>query len=432
MHDDPRWSRLRPFVRGGFWRNFRGKYPETSEMYARMMDVSNRLQAAIDAGGKSALLDQARDHLYRSQCNCPWWHGAFGGVYLPHLRNAVFQHLIAADELLDRASGEESSLSTRAADFNFDLAPEVRMANRHLIAWFAPARGGMLYELDVRAIHHNVLATMDRRPEAYHEKVRQGASHGDSSAASIHDRVVFKQAGLEQQLIYDRHRRKSLVDHFWPLDAGVGDVASGEIREVGDFVDGAFDSKIRRSGDRHQLLMSRDGDADGCPVRLTKGVTLATDGRSLEIACLIEGLPAGRSYRYGMEFNFAGMPAGQDDRYFSDMKGTRLGQLGTRLDLCECAGIALADQWLGLEARLSWDRAASLFAFPIAAVSQSEGGFELVHQSVAVIPNWVVRADANGRWSVRMELELMGRSAPQAASPAADAVANMNPAAQTV
>ena len=27
MHDDPRWASLRPFVRGGFWRNFKVKYP---------------------------------------------------------------------------------------------------------------------------------------------------------------------------------------------------------------------------------------------------------------------------------------------------------------------------------------------------------------------------------------------------------------------
>ena len=28
--------------------------------------------------------------LYRGQCNCGYWHGAFGGIYLPHLRNAIY------------------------------------------------------------------------------------------------------------------------------------------------------------------------------------------------------------------------------------------------------------------------------------------------------------------------------------------------------
>ena len=56
-----------------------------------MMMVSRRLQAAADAGdAANELIEQARRALYRGQCNCSYWHGAFGGIYLPHLRNAVY------------------------------------------------------------------------------------------------------------------------------------------------------------------------------------------------------------------------------------------------------------------------------------------------------------------------------------------------------
>ena len=72
----------------------------------------------------------------------------------------------------------------------------------------------MLYELDVRSICHNLLATLARRPEAYHRKMLAGANNGNGQVASIHDRVVFKQAGLDQRLQYDRWPRKSLLDHF--------------------------------------------------------------------------------------------------------------------------------------------------------------------------------------------------------------------------
>ena len=40
----------------------------------------------------------------------------------------------------------------------------------------------------------------------------------------------------------------------------------------------------------------------------------------------------------------------------------------------------------------------------IATVSQSEGGFELVHQSVVVQPHWILQADAQGAWSVTIRL----------------------------
>ena len=35
------WQEIAPFVRGGYWRNFKIKYPETNEMYARMQMVCN-------------------------------------------------------------------------------------------------------------------------------------------------------------------------------------------------------------------------------------------------------------------------------------------------------------------------------------------------------------------------------------------------------
>ena len=102
LQDKGEWDQIKPFVRGGYWRNFKVKYPETNAMYARMQLVSRRLHEAVQAGAAGELIDQARLELYRGQCNCSYWHGAFGGVYLPHLRNAVYQHLIAADNLLDQ------------------------------------------------------------------------------------------------------------------------------------------------------------------------------------------------------------------------------------------------------------------------------------------------------------------------------------------
>ena len=73
MAHDPRWPAVRQFLRGGFWRNFRVKYPEADEMYCRMMAVSVRLadafgNASDDASGDDVsqeFLDQAQTELYR-------------------------------------------------------------------------------------------------------------------------------------------------------------------------------------------------------------------------------------------------------------------------------------------------------------------------------------------------------------------------------
>jgi alpha-amylase len=47
-----------------------------------------------------------------------------------------------------------------------------------------------------------------------------------------------------------------------------------------------------------------------------------------------------------------------------------------------------------------------LWTYPIATVSQSESGFELVHQSVVVHPHWQIEAGRDGRWSVTMTLAI--------------------------
>ena len=73
------------------------------------------------------------------------------------------------------------------------------------------------------------------------------------------------------------------------------------------------------------------------------------------------------------------------------------------------------DGWLDIQARLTFAAATNgaqtgVWTFPIRSVSQSEGGFELVHQSVVVMPHWIVTPDAAGGWGVTMRLDL-GRGA---------------------
>lgn len=421
MDHDPRWDSLKRFVRGGFWRNFKVKYPETDEMYARMMMVSRRFEQARQNGAEGADYENARRCLYRGQCNCSYWHGAFGGVYLPHLRNAVYNQLIAADNLIDRATGKTGPrVEATVDDFNFDARQEIRLANDKLTCLFAPAAGGQMYELDVRSICHNLLATLARRPESYHRLVRGGAEAG--GIASIQQEIIFKQQGLEERLHYDAHPRKSLIDHFYDNEATLESVQSGEATERGDFAMGVYESRVRRSPDRIQVQLSREGNAWGLPIRITKAVTSQAGSNTLEIAYLLEDLPKDQILHFGVELNFAGLPSGAEDRFFHRARGERLGHLGTALDLHEIESLGMVDQWLGIDVRLRVNRPTSLWTFPIETVSQSEGGYELVHQSVVMMPHWWIRGDETGRWSVTMMLEMDTSQAESRMKPAAAAV----------
>ena len=407
LEGDPRWKQIQSFISGGFWRNFKVKYPETNLMYSRMMYVSGLLQQAIEMGASESVIEAARDHLYQGQCNCSYWHGAFGGIYLPHLRNAVYQHLLYAENLLRRSRTPETSfVEADSKDYNFDGRTEIRLANEHLTAWVSPHAGGHIYELDLMQIGHNLGATLARRNEVYHAKVLKGQNESDGDAASIHDMVVFKQEGLEEKLQYDLRLRNSLIDHFWDENVTLDDLADAKAMERGDFADGDFGAKIRRSPDRIQVMMAREGNAWGIPLKITKGLTFCKASNEIEIAYLVEGLPTDRSFQFAVEYNFAGLPDGQDDRFFSDDAGKKLGQLGEKIHLPSAKKLSLTDQWLGLELSLELDSDATIWAYPVQAVSQSESGFESVHQAVCVQPSWNIRGDVTGRWSSRMKLKL--------------------------
>ena len=157
---------------------------------------------------------------------------------------------------------------------------------------------------------------------------------------------------------------------------------------------------------RTRILMTREGSVRGEPLLITKALTLAAGSSTQEIAYRLDRLPKCQRLLFAAELNFAGMPSGRDDRYFYDGNHSRLGQLGTLLDLTDVDDLGLLDEWLGLDVGLKMSRPGGIWTFPVETVSQSEGGFELVHQSVAVQPHWLVTPDADGRWSVTMHLEI--------------------------
>lgn len=417
-HDAPDGSpakQLQPFLRGGFWRNFRVKYSESHDMSARMLQVSGRLDELSQgpaATEQPDVLAQARTELYRAQCNCSYWHGAFGGLYLPHLRNAVYKHLIAADNLLEQATGRTGPwVQIDAADYNLDARREIRIASDRLVAFFSPARGGHLYELDLRTIQHNLLATLNRRPEVYHEKVRTaGEKQGQTAtdkAVSIHDLVAFKQPDLHKKLQYDAWPRKSCVDHFFQPGLTLARFQAGE-GSLGDFTTGVYEALIRRAPQHVQLRMWRAGRAGPFDVTVNKTVGLNRESGAsrMEILYELENLPTNVPLHFGVEFNFAGMAAGAADRYFYDARGDKLGQLESVLDLRDTDRISLIDEWLGLDVALESSLPGGVWTFPIQTISQSESGFEAVHQSCCVVPHWDIVSPPGGKWSVQLTLSL--------------------------
>ncbi|HUI30124.1 MAG TPA: alpha-amylase/4-alpha-glucanotransferase domain-containing protein, partial [Candidatus Acidoferrales bacterium] len=312
------------FVRGGYWRNFLAKYPESNNIHKKMIRLSERAHALERKGMK---MDHVLDKIWAAQCNDPYWHGIFGGLYLPNLRYPVYKSLIQAEVGIDKMENKKKIAVTHE-DFDRDGSEEILVESNVLDAYFKPEEGGMLFELDYKPIPFNVLDILSRRPEGYHKKLKRqpaSGSNGDE-IQSIHDMVVSKETGLEKLLNYDWYRRASFIDHFVG-DTTLEEFAAAKYHEKGDFVLGHYGRKISRRGGKVMVQFSRDGNADNIPLRITKNFELAAGSGKIICKYKIENLSAeelhnarGNSssaiFDFGVEFNFGLMAGDAYDRYY--------------------------------------------------------------------------------------------------------------------
>jgi len=160
------------WLRGAIWRNFQVRYREINDIHKQMLAASDLVEA-MPAGREH---DVALDHLYAGQSNDPYWHGLFGGIYLPDLRVSNLSHLIAAEDL---AAGDHASSGVRH-DTDLDGRDEVVFAGPGQFVTVKLEEGGGIPRWDLRAVGHPLAAVMRRRPEAYHETLRahELAGHG--------------------------------------------------------------------------------------------------------------------------------------------------------------------------------------------------------------------------------------------------------------
>jgi 4-alpha-glucanotransferase len=381
------------FVRGGYWRNFLAKYPESNNIHKKMIRLSERAHALERKGVK---VDRVLDKVWAAQCNDPYWHGIFGGLYLPNLRYPVYKSLIQAEVELDKLEHKKKIVVSHE-DFDRDGSEEVLVESNVLDAYFKPEEGGSLFELDYKPIPFNVLDILSRRPEGYHKKLQQpkDSESNDAAIQSIHDMVVSKESGLEKLLNYDWYRRASFIDHFIG-DTTIEEFAAAKYPEAGDFVTGKYERKISHKGEKVILQFSREGKVDkNFPVRLTKTFEMAAASGKIICGYRLENLtPDFFDIDFGVEFNFGLMAGDAYDRYYTINKAKpadpRLRSTGTTE---EVTSVSLSDEWQGLRAEIEVDKPLTLWRFPIETVSLSESGFERVYQSSVIFLHSKIRLE---------------------------------------
>ena len=377
---------------GGYFRNFFVKYPESNNMHKKMLMVSSKIQTLKKNKGsddRHKLLAQAEKELYMAQCNCAYWHGVFGGLYLSYLRDAIYDHLLRAENIIQKFQrGDKAFTEVLVTDFDKDGSEEVLMSNPYLNLYLSPKLGGGIFELDYKPKNFNLTNVMTRRPEAYHKKIleHKTGNQNNGGTPSIHDLVKVKEAGIEKYLVYDRARRISLVNHFLEPQCDLASLVAGNYKEHGDFYNGGYGFFPQRKNEEAQVNFSRTGQVEGNPVSITKIVTLLAGQSIVNIEYEVANLSDKKlKTLFGVEFNFTLLASDAPDRamVFPGSEGKlKMNSSGEKEKIFE---IKLIDEWKGFSVSLGLEKAGKLFWFPIETVSQSEGGFERTYQGSCFI-----------------------------------------------
>ncbi len=382
------------FVRGGHWRGFLAKYDESNYMHKRMLLVSEKFKKRLEEKPRDyETNDKIRHHLYAAQCNCAYWHGVFGGLYLPHLRSAVYEHIIRAEELLKTA---RENVKTELKDYDGDGYDEVIVSTNKMVSIIKPSLGGMMVELDNYESAFNVTDTLRRRKEGYHWKLAGAKLEHENKTAgekteSIHDLVLTKEKGLDKILADDWHARRCFIDHFLTSNTDIEKYASGNYGDDGDFVlePWLYDGS-RQMSNPGKVKLRREGNLwrpDGVkPLTIDKIFYFDNDSDVVGVNYMLTAGEDVPLVRFAVENNFNLLAGHADDRYvmFNGEK-PRNSYLDALNSVKKCTSVVLQDEWLKMSIGFLIDREAEVWQTPIFTVSLSEGGFEKVYQGTTIL-----------------------------------------------
>ncbi|MBX3616943.1 alpha-amylase/4-alpha-glucanotransferase domain-containing protein [Nitrosomonas sp.] len=345
------------FLRGGIWKNFFSRYPESNWMHKRMLALSARLAALP----KKQRTHRMQQKLYEAQANDAYWHGLFGGLYLPHLRRAVYNAIVELEALLDH---RDQRPSYHTEDTDLDGFDEAYLQNGILQAILKLDHFASICELDFYPLNHNFGDTLRSQAEHYHQKIQPGgppaANHSGNGIASAHDRISYKHEISAADIGADDHPRSLFVDRLDGMFVAYRSLASA--------------------------LENNHFQSENTAYPIHKMIIL--DDNRLQVTYRFT---AKFSHAFSTEINLA-MPScdGMGGRYV--YQGKIPGGFGQLLKLTGVTELMLDDDTLGGSVTLMTSHPVTLRAHPHFSVSQSESGFEKIMQAVTLLLEWPVSA----------------------------------------
>ncbi len=169
--------------------------------------------------------------------------------------------------------------------------------------------------------------------------------------------------------------------------------------DYGDFLQGPYTlSELFTDA----VALQRRGNVGGTPVELTKTIRLVPGRASLQIRYRLRNLATFDLHTpFGIEWNLTLMAA-DSDKHTLALPELELLRRPLR-EVADNAGIRqvhLADELEGVGVRFQFEEPTRLWRAPIESISLSEGGFERVFQSVALLFRWDLHLAPGAEWTM--------------------------------
>jgi alpha-amylase len=384
----------------GDFLNFLDKYPEAARMRERMLAVSERISGYERSGGQDR---GAAGELMKAQTGCAYWHGTFGGVYLPHMRDGVYRHLIRAENILDRAASGAAGVVAAVETDRADGERVTRLRNRHLDVFMRAAGGGVVYELDDKKRCSNLFNSMTRVREGYHNKLERGYREKINEARKaalrgeypdIHDILGIGERGLPDRPDYDDGKKDSFITHIAAPNTPLSRLARGEGSRI--FRNGDYGMEIEEEGGFITAVFSKRAyffreKNRGSDLEVIKQVTVGS-GPSVKFSHeVIDRAGDHADLRTAIEFNVLV----NDRRFMAGPKSLRSDR------------ISLRDMYSGAVTEFCADRCTEIMVHPIFTVNETESGLRKTFQGMSVLFGVPVEQEHDEREGSSLQISLV-------------------------
>lgn len=364
---EERQKDLIKFLRGGIWKNFFVKYEESNRIHKRMLELS---RAREDV--KSDMFDE---NLYKLQTNDPLWHGVFGGLYLPNLRDNAYSYLIACETLRYANKG---LVITDIAEM--DGYAKIKVVTPEYIFRFDGKCGGQLVEFDSKDKRFNWQNTLTRRKEAYHESMlKKSQEHEEASEShlldgieTIHNIAHHIDEKIKDALVYDWYTKNSFIDHISDKSITLESFRRCNFREYGDFVNKPFLHVI----DADNIIFEREGGIylpQKHRAYLKKSYTSKANGFKFAIDFNTD---FDYFFNYVLELNFH---FAEYDKVTLNAERVSVGCKRERVKSLE-----IKDEYLRKKITITVDKEVDILYYPLKTVSQSEQGYDFTIQGLSI------------------------------------------------